>query len=192
MTLEIQQVRPPRPPAAAQPSTAQLEVRHLMRQNFPAGVFLFDRRLGRGRHDGTIDIVAILPSGVWVIDLYADQGATVGLRRRRGVWSSSYQSLAVRGRDRTRLLDSLQRQAVAVEAALEAVELSGVLTRRAICFVDAEVGWRGHKDVGASHVTTPQRLVSLLRRGHKRLADADITTVGLSLEQHLPRGLPRL
>src|SRR4051812_34564270 len=49
-------------------------VAELVREEFAKGVFLFHRRRGPGRHDD-IDIVGVLPSGVWVIDIHRYEGA---------------------------------------------------------------------------------------------------------------------
>jgi Nuclease-related domain len=69
-------------------------------------IVLHDRRIG-GRSRANIDHVAIGPNGVTVIDTKSSRGrvqlATAGIINRR-------EQLLVNGRDRTRQLDSLQRQ----------------------------------------------------------------------------------
>ncbi len=76
----------------------------------PAQV-LCDRRMPRGR--GNIDLLAIAPSGVFVIDVKA-HGGRVAVERRL----FAAPRMSIRGRDRTSLLDGLDRQIEAVRSVL--------------------------------------------------------------------------
>lgn len=93
-------------------------------------VLLHDRRVpGRGR--ANIDHIAIAPGGVTVIDTKSSRGrvqiATVGIFNRS-------EQLLVNGRDRTRQLDSLQRQMDRIAAVLEQSDAADVPVSGALCF----------------------------------------------------------
>ena len=92
-------------------------------------VVLHDRRMPGGR--GNIDHLAIAPSGVYVIDAKAWQGK-VALRTPL----LARKKLLIAGRDRTSLIDGLDRQVAAVRAAIgdDDVAVRGVL-----CFTRAEL-----------------------------------------------------
>ncbi len=65
---------------------------------------LCNRKLGRGRRDGDIDLISIGPAGVYVVDVkhYADQ--KVEVRRSGGLFSPIREQLVIDGRDKTKLL----------------------------------------------------------------------------------------
>lgn len=93
-----------------------------------AAEFLHNRRMPGGR--GDIDHIAVSGQGVWVIDAKALHGKA---RIERPLFGEP--KLTVKGRNRTKLLDGLDRQVAAVRAALAAypdVEIFGIL-----CFTDA-------------------------------------------------------
>ena len=98
-------------------------------------VLLHDRRMPGGR--GNIDHLAIAPSGVFVIDA-KDWKGKVGVTTP--LFSTS--KLLIAGRDRTKLIDGLDRQVAAVRAALVATPedwpVQGVL-----CFTQADLPWLG-------------------------------------------------
>ena len=85
-------------------------------------IVIHDRRIpGRGR--ANIDHLAVGPGGITVIDTKSSHGrvqlATVGVIHRR-------EQLLVNGRDRTRQLDSMDRQIAAVTRALNRHGVQGV------------------------------------------------------------------
>jgi hypothetical protein len=94
-------------------------------------ILLHDRRMPRGR--GNIDHLAIAPSGVFVIDAKNIHGKVRVVQPLFG-----NQKLMVAGRDRSRLIDGLDRQVAAVRAALAAdhpeTPVQGVL-----CFTTADL-----------------------------------------------------
>ena len=123
-------------------------------------LMLHNRRLGSTARSGDIDHIAVTPSGVFVIDAKHYPDARVRVRRTGGLFSPAREQLIVRGRDRTRLVDGLEKQLAAVNGALpEGVDLTGLL-----CFVDADLPVlekltvRGHPVVGL------RRTATLLRR----------------------------
>lgn len=107
------------------------------------GVVLHNRRMPGGR--GDIDHIAIVPSGVYVIDAKAVKGK-IEIRHR---WFKP-PLLFIAGRDRTKYLGGLDRQTLAVRDAVEASGLPPVPLRGALCFTDADppflrtVEVRGH------------------------------------------------
>lgn len=96
-----------------------------------ATVLLHDRRMPGGR--GNIDHLAIAPSGVFVIDAKDWTGKISVATPRLG-----NSKLLIAGRDRTKLIDGLDRQVAAVRAALvgtmEDWPVQGVL-----CFTQADL-----------------------------------------------------
>jgi hypothetical protein len=103
-------------------------------------VVLHDRRMPRGR--GNIDHVAVAPTGVFVIDAKAIKGKV-------GVQTSLFgkAKLRVRGRDRTNLIDGLDRQVLAVRNALEAGGHTEVKVQGVLCFTDADLPLVGGKEM---------------------------------------------
>lgn len=92
---------------------------------------LHDRRMPTGR--GNIDHIAIAPSGVWVIDTKRYKGRV----QVQKPWFGE-PKLTVAGRDRTKLIDGLERQVAAVTTAI-ADQSGTVPVQGALCFVDAEL-----------------------------------------------------
>ena len=91
---------------------------------------LHNRRMSGGR--GDIDHLAVSPTGVWVIDAKAIAGKA---RIARPLLRD--QRLIVNGRDRSKLLDGLDRQVAAVREAL--TQFPDVQIRGVLCFTDADL-----------------------------------------------------
>jgi hypothetical protein len=118
--------------------------------------FLFNRRLsGRGRD---IDVLAVAATGVHLVDVKRYPRAPVRVRRTGGLLSPAKEQLLIRGRDHSRLLDSVQRQHDAVRRVLDrSPSGASVPIHLALCFVDADlplfadriggVALRGPRDV---------------------------------------------
>ena len=79
----------------------------------PGVLFLHNRLLGQGRRDGDLDHIAVTAGGVYVIDARRYKNAKVEVRRNGGLFSPVREQLMVEGRDRSKLLDSVARQAAA-------------------------------------------------------------------------------
>jgi hypothetical protein len=95
-------------------------------------VLLHDRRIpGRGR--ANIDHIAIGPGGITVIDTKSARGR-LRIEKRGGFLSPRRELLLINGRDRTDLVDGLERQLAAVRTVV--VELAGGEpdVRSALCF----------------------------------------------------------
>jgi hypothetical protein len=111
----------------------------ILEQAGPEVLFLFNRRLGPGR-DGDINMLAVGPGGVYVVDVKRYVRATIQVRRIGGVFIPRRDQLFINGRDHTRLFDSLERQLAAVRAALASEPSGGEIpVEAAFCFVDARL-----------------------------------------------------
>ena len=86
-----------------------------------------------------IDHVVIAPSGVWVVDANEFDGRVE--RRDVGGWFKVDERLYVAGKDRTGLVDGIDRQVVAVENVLKKEGLDSIPVHAALCFVNSEWGW---------------------------------------------------
>jgi hypothetical protein len=86
-----------------------------------------------------IDHLVIAPSGVWVVDANEFDGRVE--RRDVGGWFKVDERLYVAGKDRTHLVDGIDRQVIAVENVLANEGLDGVPVHAALCFVNSEWGW---------------------------------------------------
>jgi hypothetical protein len=94
------------------------------------GLLLHDRRIPGGR--ANLDHLAIVPSGVWVIDAKHYRGALE--RRSVGGWFMPRQALFVGRRDRSALIASAERQRAEVARRLP----PDVAVRAALCFTGVE------------------------------------------------------
>jgi hypothetical protein len=95
------------------------------------GVTLLHDRRGPGRRTN-IDHIAIGPGGVTVIDAKNVKGA-VRVERRGGLLSKRTEVLRIGGRDRTGLVDKLERQIAFVQQQLAAVGLDPIPVDGALC-----------------------------------------------------------
>jgi len=95
-------------------------------------VILHDRRMPRGR--GNIDHLAIAPTGVFVIDAKNISGK---VRVANPLFGAP--KLLVGGRDRTKLIDGLDRQVHAVREALLARGQGDVRVQGILCFTSADL-----------------------------------------------------
>jgi hypothetical protein len=86
-----------------------------------------------------IDHIVIAPSGVWVVDANEFNGRVE--RRDVGGWFKVDERLYVAGKDRTGLVDGIDRQVAAVENVLKKEGLDSVPVHAALCFVNSEWGW---------------------------------------------------
>jgi hypothetical protein len=142
-------------------------------------IALHDRRMPGGR--GNIDHVAVCPSGVFVIDAKQYSGkvrvADLGFR---GV------KLMIAERDRTKLIDALERQMSVVGDALAAHGHGDVPVRGVLCFTTGELPRFKTLEI--------RRQLLLTRRGLGRRLDADGPLTSFSIEevaQALAAALPR-
>lgn len=135
-----------------------------------AAVLLHDRRMPGGR--GNIDHIAVAPSGVYVIDA-KDVAGKVAVRAPL----LGQPKLLVAGRDRTKLIDGLDRQVAAVSVVLAGEDVPSVYG--VLCFTRAELPllgttrMRGHlllyrkalaKRLNADGPLDAERIAALARR----------------------------
>jgi hypothetical protein len=103
-------------------------------------LFLHNRLLGPGRRDDDIDMLAVTPRGVLVIDVKHYKDAKVEVRSSGGLFTARTQQLYVGGRDRTGWLESLDKQRDAVSHVLAgSVNFREVQVLLTFCFVDADL-----------------------------------------------------
>jgi len=106
-------------------------------------VTLHNRRMPGGR--GDIDHIAIAPTGVYVIDTKDWKGKV----QIETPWFGAAK-LLIRGRDRTTLIDGLERQITAVRDALDRSGHHEIAIHGALCFTQADLPFlrtqkfRGH------------------------------------------------
>jgi hypothetical protein len=120
-----------------------------------AGVVLHDRAVPGGR--ANIDHIAVVPSGVWVIDTKRYRGRV----RRVGQFGRllGRRLLVVNGHDRSHLIDAALRQRSLVAAAAG----QAATVRAALCFVDAESGpWARPFALRGVTVASPGALAAAL------------------------------
>ena len=145
-------------------------------------LFLHNRCRGTSARSGDIDHIAVAPSGVFVIDAKKYADARVRVRRTGGLFSPGKEQLLVSGRDRTKLLDSIDKQFLAVSDALEGrtVQVTAML-----CFLGADFPLMESLRVRGVPIVGPRGADKLLRR--KGPLDAASRQ---QIWEHLARSLP--
>ncbi|HEX4033190.1 MAG TPA: nuclease-related domain-containing protein [Solirubrobacteraceae bacterium] len=146
-------------------------------------VVLHDRKVPRTR--GNIDHVVVAASGVWVIDAKAYTGR-VEQRDVGGLFKAD-KRLYVKGRDKTKLAESMGWQIAAVRAALGDLEtpISAV-----VCFVAAD--WKLFTkpfQLGDTWVTWPSNLVEMIA-APGRLNSEQVQAVARCIARSLPPKAP--
>jgi hypothetical protein len=96
----------------------------------PGAIVLHDRRLPRSR--ANIDHIAVAPSGVWVIDAKRYKGK---IEVRKPLFRDA--KLVLGGRDKTKLVEGLARQAKAVRSTIDSVA-PGIPVQACFCFINPE------------------------------------------------------
>jgi len=141
-------------------------------------VLLHDRRMPGSR--GSIDHLAIGPSGVTVIDAENDRGR-IEVECRGGLLRERTEHLMVAGRDRTALVDGVLAQADAVRALL-AVD-ADIPIRAMLCFADGDWPWSGPVELRGVQVLTPRRAAKLCAAGG--VPAATVTEIAGALDARL-------
>jgi hypothetical protein len=116
---------------------------------------LHNRRMPGGR--GDIDHLAIAPTGVFVIDAKAHDAK---VRVANPLFGQP--RLLIAGRNRTRLIDGLERQVAAVRAALLASGYPGVPVQGVLCFVNADLPLLGTTRIRGHLVLYPKAVAKRL------------------------------
>lgn len=118
-------------------------------------ILLYNRRMPGGR--GDIDLLAVAPAGVFVIDAKALKGS---VRINRPMFGKP--QLMINGRDRTKLLDGLDRQVNAVRAALDTSGHTEIGARAVLCFTQADLPLFGTLEVRGHQLLYPKALAKRL------------------------------
>lgn len=132
---------------------------HLHAELGQRAVVLDDRKVPATR--GHIDHIVVAPSGVWVVAANEYNGRVE--RRDVGGWFKIDERLYVAGKDRTSLVDGLDRQVIAVEHVLAKEGFDSVPVHAALCFVNSEWGWFAKPfTLNGVWVTWAQKLTELV------------------------------
>lgn len=117
-----------------QDADAEIRVAHQLAKHLKGHnvVLLHDRRIPhRGR--ANIDHIAVGPGGITVIDTKSARGR-LRIEKRGGFLSPRRELLLINGRDRTQLVDGLQRQLAAVRTVIAELAAGEADVRGALCF----------------------------------------------------------
>ena len=141
-------------------------------------VSLHNRRMP-DRH-GDIDHLAVAPTGVFVIDTKDWAGS---VRVAESLFARP--KLLINGRDRSKLVDGLERQVVAVRTAIEQSGRSDVSVHGALCFTQGDLPLHRPQQIRGHLVLYPRALARKLNaRG--RLTPAAITEIAYQLSVAFP------
>jgi hypothetical protein len=121
---------------------------------------LHDRRIPRST--ANIDHLVVAASGIWVIDAKRYKGRIS--KDVRGGFFSSRAVVTVNGRDRTKLVEGVEKQIGVVQSALTESGIDAVPVHGALCFVDGDWGLRFRPfTVDGVLITWPKALRDHLR-----------------------------
>lgn len=165
-------------------------VKRLLSDSGPHVLFLVNRRLGKGRRDGDVDVVAISPAGVTVIDVKRYADAKVRVEREGGLFAARHDVLKVRGRDQSRLLDGLTKQIDAVKQSLKSdPRFAEVPVTGALCFVDADLPLFGRLEARGYSIATAKDIAKTLHEGTPELPQDFVESIAEYLDAALPAAL---
>jgi Nuclease-related domain len=142
-------------------------------------IILHDRRMPRAR--GNIDHVAIAPAGVFVIDAKAHSGK---VQIDRPLFGSTKWRIA--GRDRTELIDGLDRQVAAVRDTLDRAGHAAVPIQGVLCFTNADLPLVRTLRIRGHVLLYRKALAARLNADGKLNAD-EIEAIAHGLARELPR-----
>ena len=126
---------------------------------------LHDRkmRLENGRlGGGNIDHLVIAPGGVWVVDSKEYSGS-LEVRRAGGLFGPRVEQLWIAGRNRTKLVEDVIKQAEAVSRELAAAD-APVRVHTALCFVGTDLPLFGSSKIGDVALVGRRGLRKLVQR----------------------------
>lgn len=161
-------------------------IKRLLNDSGPDALFLVNRRLGPGRRDGDIDVLAVTPAGVLVIDVKRYANAKVRVERHGGLFSERRDVLMVRGRDSSRLLDGLDKQTAAVTETVARGPVPNISVAGALCFVDADLPLFGQLRARGYVVDTPKGIAKNLRETSGALTGPEVEAIADHLDGALP------
>lgn len=164
----------------AQGAAAERAVASSLAQRTNSGrvTTLHNRQMPGGR--GDIDHIAVAASGVWVIDT-KDWAGKVEID---SPWLGTPR-LLIRGHDRTRLIDGLERQIAAVRSALDRAGGEPIPVQGALCFTKADLP-RLRTQTFRGHLLLYRKALAKRLNAEGRLAPATIEQVARHLAAALP------
>jgi hypothetical protein len=169
--------------ADAEVRVARQLARHLSGRGV---VLLHDRRIpGRGR--ANIDHIAIGRGGITVIDTKS-AGGRLRVEKLGGLFSPRHELLLVGGRDRTQLVDGLERQIAAVRTVIAELAADEVDVRGALCFPNGdELPRLGQRTMRSRTIVidAPRGVAKLARRQGPMTQDF-IKRIGRNLTRRSP------
>jgi hypothetical protein len=155
---------------------------HLHQKLHGQAVVLDDRRVPGAK--ATVNHIVIAPSGVWVVEAKDYNGRVE--RRDVGGWFKVDERLYVGGKDRTNLIDGIDRQVIAVENVLAEEHLEVVPVHAALCFVNSEWGWFAKPfSLSGVWVTWTENLIQLVL-DWSAMPNAEIDRVARVVRTKLP------
>jgi hypothetical protein len=163
MLLKLQDA-PSHERAWATGAEGEKELAASLQKHCPEVLVLHDRRMPRSR--ANVDHLAVAPTGLYVIDAKRYKGKIVVQKPFFGP-----EKLLISGRDKTKLVDGLERQAAAVRSAVEIAGSPDVPVRACFCFLNPE-GWPAASDLPIFRTLTvlgfplysPRKLVKRLNQ----------------------------
>jgi hypothetical protein len=142
-------------------------------------ILLHDRRMPGGR--GNIDHLAVAATGIYVIDAKSHHGK-VGVTRP--IFGAP--KLLIAGRNRTKLLDGLERQVAVVRDALAAAGQPEIPVQGVLCFTNADLPLLGTPKIRGHLMLGPRHLAKRLNAGGP-LSPPAIEAIAHTLASTLPR-----
>ena len=180
MSAEPQDVRAWKTGAEGERRVAGRLAKHLAGRDV---VLLHDRRIPGARTN--IDHVAVGPGGVTLIDAKQLAGE-IRIRRSGGLLTPRIEQLIVGRRDRTKLIEGMERQLEVVRAALNALGYVGVSVAGALCLADGRgLPWFGRLAMRGVLIETPRRVAALAAR-NGALPPVDVTKLAVALADRFP------
>jgi hypothetical protein len=137
---------------------------------------LHDRRIPGTR--ANIDHIAVAASGVWVIDAKCYKGQKVTVERPL----FGKPKLLIGRRDKTRLIDGVQRQVEAASLVVSRIA-PGTPVRGALCFSDAELPLIGRLRINDFELLYPRQLAKRINRPGP-VCEADSAALAVGLASH--------
>jgi hypothetical protein len=170
----------PQPPAFNAANGRGLSA-HLHQTLHGRAVVLDDRRIPGAK--AVLNHIVVAPSGVWVVEAKECDGRVE--RRDVGGWFKVDERLYVGGKDRSHLVDGLDRHVIGVENLLAQAGLSSVPVHAALCFVSSEWGWFAKPfSLGGVWVTWPERLTELMLEW-RAIPDSDFDSLARAVAARL-------
>jgi hypothetical protein len=142
---------------------------------------LDDRRVPGAK--AVLNHILVAPSGVWIVEGKEYDGRVE--RRDVGGWFRVDERLYVADKDRSHLVDGLDRHVIGVENLLAQAGLASVPVHAALCFVNSEWGWFAKPfSMSGVWVTWPERLTELVLEW-KAIPESDFDTLARAIAARL-------